>query len=109
MKELYFREFTNRHGDAVKLQASADSFGGFHLVTHIKMIRRTEEIRVVNGSMVKIPKSTITDETSHAQFPTELSVLNELNLERVMNADPLFSSADYSEWQKSLTNKEEGK
>jgi hypothetical protein len=104
-------EFTNHNGDKVTITLFQDSAGGFHLITGCKMLRRTEEKRIVDGALVGIPVNTWTDETSIAQIPTRQVAIVEFNMTRAIQGDPEYSMKAFTEWQTATDNgsKEEGK
>lgn len=106
MRECEYAEFTNKHRDEVKIQLSEDSFGGFHLIVKCKRLRRHEETRVIDGRPVKMPVSTFTDETKHAQLPDARTAAVEYRLECMMHNMPGFGMEEFMEWQKT-TEKEE--
>lgn len=98
MRELGFEEFTNKHNDEVQIQLSEDSAGGFHLIVKCKMHRRSEETRVLNDRIIKLPVSTFTDETSHTNIPNERSAMIEFKMACMMNNMPGFGSTEFQQW-----------
>lgn len=99
MKLLEKEDFTNVNKDRVIITLFEDSAHGFHLIVKCSRYRQTEEPRLHKGELVRLPLSEYTEETKIIQL-FELGIaLNEFNLYRVLESDPGYSSADYSQWQ----------
>lgn len=107
MRELGYEEFTNKHGDEVLIQLSEDSAGGFHLIVKCKRVRRHEETRVLEHSLIQLPVSTFTDETSHTNIPNERSALVEFKMACMMHNMPGFGSTEFQAWLATNAQKEE--
>jgi len=92
MNTLMEKEFTNRHGDNVKVTLMQDSFNAFHLIVKAKRLRVEEQHRVKDGAMVTHEKRIMTDETSHANIPDRTTAVVEFFCECYWNALPGYTN-----------------
>lgn len=100
-------EFTNKHGDSVSVVWMSDSFGGHHIITKVKRLRRDKEERVIRGKLAPIAVTTFTSEDSITYTEIELQAHIEFNMSRVMHGEPEYTNELFQLWLKSVTAEKE--
>lgn len=100
-------EFTNSHGDKLKITFFKDSAGGFHVITKADRFREDREPRFIGGKVVHLKVKTFTQETTITATDSARQARIEFNLSRVMNLDPSYSNSDFQAWLRETEGEEQ--